>query len=116
MGRPPIGKVAMTVAERVRRYRLKHPDKPVTNKLAAAKAEIAALKQELAQAKSEIAALKAELQALRDGRQAKAGTDANAEIAMLKHYIAEIEQQRDAALADKTHLTKDAGRRSPRHC
>jgi hypothetical protein len=61
MGRPPIGKVAMTTAERVRRYRLKHPDKPVTkhDKLAAAKAEIAALKQELAQAKSEIAALKA---------------------------------------------------------
>src|SRR5437667_4714478 len=31
MGRPPIGKVAMTGAERVRRYRLKHgADKPVT--------------------------------------------------------------------------------------
>jgi hypothetical protein len=31
MGRPPIGKVAMTDAERMRRYRLKHrADKPVT--------------------------------------------------------------------------------------
>ena len=31
MGRPPIGKIAMTAAERVRRYRLRHgTDKPVT--------------------------------------------------------------------------------------
>jgi hypothetical protein len=30
MGRPPIGKVAMSGAERVRRYRLKHVTKPVT--------------------------------------------------------------------------------------
>jgi hypothetical protein len=34
MGRPPIGKVAMTGAERVRRYRRKHAaDKPVTKQL-----------------------------------------------------------------------------------
>ena len=33
MGRPPIGKRAMTGAERVRRYRLKHStDKPVTKR------------------------------------------------------------------------------------
>jgi hypothetical protein len=49
MGRPPIGKTAMTGAERVRRYRLKHgTDKPVN----AHEAKIAALKKELAQAKA----------------------------------------------------------------
>jgi hypothetical protein len=30
MGRPPIGKIAMTSAERVRRHRLKHCPEPVT--------------------------------------------------------------------------------------
>ena len=30
MGRPPIGKIAMTSAERVRRHRLKHRPEPVT--------------------------------------------------------------------------------------
>jgi hypothetical protein len=66
MGRPPIGKTAMTGAERVRRYRAKHGTKPVTKRHAsvtkpevdkatrAAKAEIAALAKELAQAKTRI--------------------------------------------------------------
>jgi hypothetical protein len=56
MGRPPIGKVAMTGAERVRRFRVKHG----TNKPAAksgSAADIAALKQQLAQAHKRIAEL-----------------------------------------------------------
>ena len=35
MGRPPIGKVAMSGSERVQRYRLKHVTKPVTKPNAA---------------------------------------------------------------------------------
>jgi hypothetical protein len=51
--RPPIGKVVMTGAERVRRYRLKHQPKtkPVTKPAAA----------DLAPYKAEIAKLKAEV-------------------------------------------------------
>jgi hypothetical protein len=46
MGRPPIGKVAMTGGERVQRYRLKHPvTKPVT-KLGALEARIRELEAE----------------------------------------------------------------------
>ena len=60
MGRPPIGKVAMTGAERVRRYRLKHrTEKPVTKtvtkpsttdnaKIASREAHIRELEAELA--------------------------------------------------------------------
>ena len=67
MGRPPIGKTAMTGAERVRRYRLKHaaarpvtkqpsavtkPASPATDATdAALQAENAALREELAQEK-----------------------------------------------------------------
>jgi hypothetical protein len=56
MGRPPIGKVAMTGAERVRRYRRKHaadkpPSKPATDTMATAalKAELAAAQQRIAE-------------------------------------------------------------------
>jgi hypothetical protein len=58
MGRPPIGKTAMTDAERMRRYRLKRA------KPAAKPANIAALAQELAAARARIAALEAELRAV----------------------------------------------------
>src|SRR5262245_29818320 len=62
MGRPPIGKVAMTGAERVRRFRAKQrPDKPETKRNetggAVGTAEIAALKRQLAQAHKRIAEL-----------------------------------------------------------
>jgi hypothetical protein len=74
MGRPPIGKVAMTGAERTRLYRLKHAaDKPVTKVTKPADPDAAALKKELAQARAR---------------------------------LAEAEQQRDAALADKAILHK----------
>ena len=63
MGRPPIGKVAMTGAERTRLYRLKHATaqpvtKPVTKPAGPAHD---ALMKELAQAKADIDALKGEL-------------------------------------------------------
>jgi hypothetical protein len=54
MGRPPIGKVRMTGAERTRLWRERtQPAKP------AAKDEVATLRHELARAKAEIANLKA---------------------------------------------------------
>lgn len=65
MGRPPIGKTAMTDAERMRRYRLRRgKDEPVTKhvtKQASAAPADEALVKEVAVAKAEIAALKAEL-------------------------------------------------------
>jgi hypothetical protein len=67
MGRPPIGKTAMTDAERMRRYRLKHGTaKPVTKladpdhamlvkELAAAKVTIQAQAAEIARLKAKLA-------------------------------------------------------------
>ncbi len=61
MGRPPIGKTAMTDAERMRRYRLKHGTaKPVTKPVTKPAGTDAALAQELAAAKARIAALELE--------------------------------------------------------
>jgi uncharacterized phage infection (PIP) family protein YhgE len=55
MGRPPIGKVAMTATERVRRFRAKQrADKPVTKPVTKPDT---ALEKELAQAKRHIAEL-----------------------------------------------------------
>jgi hypothetical protein len=80
MGRPPIGKVAMTGAERTRLYRLKHATakpapKPTTaaleRELAAAKARIAELEKANAVAAAEIATLKAECWVLRERKPAK---------------------------------------------
>ena len=82
MGRPPIGNVAMTGAERVRRYRLKHGNaKPVT-KVTKPSSDNTALAKELAQAKARIAELEA------GQGQAKAGADA-------AHWEAEIAALRD---------------------
>ncbi len=86
MGRPPIGKTAMTGAERVRRYRLKHAaDQPVTKQTSSvtkpASPDNAALVKEVAQAKARNAELE------------KAGAAAAAEIAALK---AELARERKA--------------------
>src|SRR5262249_7358023 len=62
MGRPPIGKVAMTSTERVHRFRAKHR-KPVTEKVTITRdeaAEIVAWWEELAQARKRIAELEGE--------------------------------------------------------
>jgi hypothetical protein len=90
MGRPPIGKVAMTGAERVRRYRHKHgtdklvtkPAPPVTKPTGP---DHDALVQELAQAKQELAAAKARIVELE-----KAGAVAAAEIAALKAELHDV--------------------------
>jgi hypothetical protein len=64
MGRPPVGKVAMTGAERTRLYRQKHGlDKPKPKPGSAA-----VLEKQLTAAKAEIAALKDELHAMRTAR------------------------------------------------
>jgi predicted RNase H-like nuclease (RuvC/YqgF family) len=83
MGRPPIGETAMTSAERVRRYRLKHAPvtKPVTklngtnggalaNELAQAEARISALEGQLARAAAEIAELNVQSTKERKRREA----------------------------------------------
>jgi hypothetical protein len=64
MGRKPIGKVAMTGSERVRRYRLKHAaDRPVTKSASPvtkqASPDHAALVKEVAQLRAELAQAKA---------------------------------------------------------
>lgn len=61
MGRPPIGKVAMTSRERVRRYRLKRRAEHVTKRVTKHAPDITALKTENAALKAEIAKLKAKL-------------------------------------------------------
>jgi len=71
MGRPPIGKVAMTGAERVRRYRLKHgTDKPVRAAMmqSLAQDDLALMRIELAQAKARLAELEAEIARSQAGR------------------------------------------------
>src|SRR5215813_15204192 len=69
MGRPPIGKVAMTGAERVRRYRLRHRPKtlvtkPVT-KFSTDGSAVASLQAENAALRDEVIELKTVLQAWR---------------------------------------------------
>ena len=54
MGRPPIGKVAMTGAERVRRYRAKHRKEKPHNKT-----RIALLETRVARLEARIAELEA---------------------------------------------------------
>jgi len=67
MGRPPIGKTAMTGAERVRRYRLKHSaDKPVAKP--ATKPIAATYEAEIASLKAENANLKERLHATLDAK------------------------------------------------
>jgi hypothetical protein len=63
MGRPPIGKTAMTGAERVRLYRLRHGANKPKPKSGAdnAAAKIDALEKELAAAKARIAKLTDEM-------------------------------------------------------
>ena len=55
MGRPPIGKVAMTSAERQRRYRAKHRKEKPRNE-----ARIALLETRVARLEARIAELEAE--------------------------------------------------------
>jgi hypothetical protein len=63
MGRPPLGKIAMTSTERSRRHRLKHrPEQPTSRPSNdATLAHIAELEREVARLAAENAALKAEL-------------------------------------------------------
>ena len=66
MGRPPIGKTAMTGAERTRLYRLKLAAAKPAAKPTTAATTIAALQKELAQAKRELAGAKAHIAKLTD--------------------------------------------------
>jgi hypothetical protein len=103
MGRPPIGKVAMTGAERTRLYRLKHgTTKSVPKPSADNAAEIAALRKELAQAKARIAELE------------KAGAVAADEVARLKDelYTARMESV-GARFAPRPRATKPKAEKPP---
>jgi hypothetical protein len=65
MGRPPIGKVAMTSAERVRRYRIKHPVTKVTKSLEQARhAYVASLPTDHEARREELVALARALEGL----------------------------------------------------
>jgi hypothetical protein len=107
MGRPPIGKVAMTTAERVRRYRLKHgTDKPVTKPVTKAAPDHTALaqaKQELAQARAEITALKDQLARERKRHEAaeakvdNAASPTTASVEQLQARILDLEQRLEEA-------------------
>jgi hypothetical protein len=66
MGRPPIGKAAMSGAERVRRWRLEH------GRDRAAGGEIAALEARLARARTRVAELQEALRVARAIAQLKA--------------------------------------------
>ena len=76
MGRKPIGKVAMSGAERVRRYWLKQVTAEMEKPSAAADARIRELEKELAAAKARIQKLEldtsAQAQALREERARRA--------------------------------------------
>jgi hypothetical protein len=109
MGRPPIGKTAMTGAERVRRYRRKHgTDKPVTKRAvpvtkptgpdhAALVRELAQLKAELAQAKplfeAELAQAKAQAMALVETELAQGQAKAGADVTRLEAEIAALRDE-----------------------
>jgi hypothetical protein len=69
VGRPPIGEVAMTGAERVRRYRLRRGVTKVT-KLDPDAEDIRALKAELAAARQMGSALRETISILREALQA----------------------------------------------
>ena len=127
MGRPPVGKVAMTGAERTRLYRLKHgaETKPVTKpadaahdalvrELAEAQAEIERLRKEAATAKpakaapvsDEMRELEGKLMKARfesDGLRAqlaKARADEPEQVRALRQRVKELEQghaRRDSA-------------------
>ena len=60
MGRPPIGKKAMTAADRQRRYRAKHGSvtKPVTKSTERLRGQIATLRRQLAQAREDASQLR----------------------------------------------------------
>ena len=89
MGRPPIGKIAMTDAERMRRYRAKHPvTKPVTKPSAADTAD-SALKQELATAKARIRELEAEL-ARKPSAATRKGHKSNGVVADINSIHSEV--------------------------
>jgi chromosome segregation ATPase len=129
-GRRPIGKRAMTVAERVRRYRLLHatvtkPAAAVTKQAStAALARITELEQlnaalvtELAQARAELAELEREhavadrittnmLARIAELESAETRLGPTADVAALMRRITEAERERDTALAERTSLHK----------
>jgi hypothetical protein len=101
MGRPPIGKVAMTGAERVRRYRLKHgADKPVTKPVTKPAREDATRWQ------AEVAALKAENERLR-----KELTESREDmLAQTVQFRDELKRRAAKPKAEKPPLSPDEAR------
>jgi hypothetical protein len=98
MGRPPIGKVAMTSTERSHRYRAQHAKpaaaKPDGSATAAAQAEIARLKAEIARLK----AAQAKQPAPPESAPPSQDSAKDREIARLKARIAELERRGEGQL------------------
>jgi chromosome segregation ATPase len=110
MGRPPIGKVAMTGAERIARYRAKHGlDKPATKQTK----PDAALAQELAKAKARIRELEQAALAKTDAvppvtKQTK--PDAGPLEAQIRKLEAELARERNARAAAEAKVAKLAAK------
>lgn len=109
MGRPPVGKAAMSGAERTRRYRdrLRH-NKPVTKP---ARPDHAALVRELAQVKAELAQAKPLFEAELAQAKAQAMALVETELAQAKARIEELRQvtagaDMAALKAENTELRK----------
>jgi hypothetical protein len=102
MGRPPIGKVAMSGAERTRLYRLKHGTaEPVTKHVTKPAGHVHdALVRELAAARARIAELEAKLQQLTE--------QDDSEVAVLK---AELERARELYWQVRAALDDAIGKR-----
>ena len=132
MGRKPIGKVAMTGSERVRRYRLKHAaNRPVTKSTSpvtksASPDHTAALVKEIAQLKAELAQVKAgaadrkppkiDPAKLSEQKRAEFHHQVNERVrefleeTVLPHHRKEQEQARKIMNARKGIMTKDTFR------
>jgi hypothetical protein len=99
MGRPPIGKRAMTGAERVQRHRAKQQRTPVTKRNETAVAKPTAPEKELAQMgwlRAEVARLKAMLREDADAaKYRKKVVELQAQMAEMRRVMKEIAKERD---------------------
>ena len=103
MGRPPIGKIAMTGAERTRLYRLKFAaakPAPISSGATAA-TKSAALRKELAAAKVRIVELEAANAKLGVGAARVRLREASAKLQELEARVVEAEQAKQHAAAAK---------------
>jgi hypothetical protein len=103
MGRPPIGKTAMTSTERSRRHRLKHRPEPTTKRQ---------LKARIAELEREVASLKADATKPATKPSPQPDTAKDQEIPELKVRIRELER-RGQSEGQLTRSTRGGSRLPP---